>query len=100
VDSLVEVVGVDVADKTDRDILNKALKGGLPADVVNNVIISHLSKRRKRVRKPGSKISEKHSKKRERAKKRNIKATKKSVSKKKASKKKASKQKASTRTPS
>ncbi len=44
---MVEAVEVDVVDKSDRDILNKMLKGGLPVDVVNNIIIAKLSKVRR-----------------------------------------------------
>ena len=41
-DNLKEVVDVDVAEKSDRDILNKMLKDGSPADIVNKVIITKL----------------------------------------------------------
>ena len=57
-DNLVEVVDVDVAEKSDRDILNKMLKDGSPADIVNKVIITKLLKGR-RGRKPGSKNTKK-----------------------------------------
>ncbi len=101
-DNLVEVVDVDVAEKSDRDILNKMLKGCCPADIVNNVIMAKLMKKPAR-RSKKKVVSEKHAVKRESAKRRSNKASKTKVSKtskKKSSSKSKSKSKRGKKTPS